>query len=120
MKLLFDQNLSFRLVERLANIFPNSSHVRFAGLEKAADEVVWNYAMLNDFTIVTKDDDFDQRMRRFGWPPKVIWINVGNCTTQLVEDQLRGYLAEIRAFYERTEDGMLIIGRAPVPLQGNS
>lgn len=111
MRFLFDQNLSHRLIERLEDLFPNCSHVRYEGLQEADDEQVWNYAALHNFVIVTKDDDFDQRIRRFGWPPKIIWINVGNCTTKLVEDQLRANTDEIRKFYESAENGMLIIGR---------
>ena len=58
MKLLFDQNLSPRLVDSLAEVFPASLHVRSAGLDRAADEAVWRFALENGFTIVTKDSDF--------------------------------------------------------------
>jgi predicted nuclease of predicted toxin-antitoxin system len=39
MKLLFDQNLSPRLVERLASIYPGSSHVEKVGLGKELDRI---------------------------------------------------------------------------------
>ncbi|MDX2033847.1 MAG: DUF5615 family PIN-like protein [Blastocatellia bacterium] len=32
MKLLFDQNLSFRLVSKLLEKFPDSAHVRLLGM----------------------------------------------------------------------------------------
>jgi len=32
MKLLFDQNLSFRLVRKLADVYPDCQHVRNIGL----------------------------------------------------------------------------------------
>ncbi|HEY7314960.1 MAG TPA: DUF5615 family PIN-like protein [Gemmataceae bacterium] len=44
MKLLFDQNLSHRLVGQLAAEFPGSAHVRDAGLASASDSVIWAYA----------------------------------------------------------------------------
>ena len=44
MKFLFDQNLSHLLVARLQGLFPDSSHVRLLGLERASDEAVWEYA----------------------------------------------------------------------------
>ena len=58
MKLLFDENLSPRLVEALADIYPGSSHVHTCGLGSAADEAIWEYAKDHSFTIVSKDSDF--------------------------------------------------------------
>ena len=52
MKLLFDQNLSHRLVKSFATEFPGSAHVRHVGLEKAPDGPVWDYAKQNGFVIV--------------------------------------------------------------------
>lgn len=58
MTLLFDQNLSHLLVTRLADLFPNSHHVRLVGLHRASDAIVWQYAAENGFTVVSKDSDF--------------------------------------------------------------
>ncbi|GBF82785.1 DUF5615 family PIN-like protein [Aphanothece sacrum] len=85
MKLLFDQNLSRKLVIRLANIFPNSSHVQFHGLAEETDTVIWEFAKMNDFCIVTQDVDFAERSRLYGSPPKVIWLRCGNAPTYEVE-----------------------------------
>jgi predicted nuclease of predicted toxin-antitoxin system len=52
-KLLFDQNLSPRLVDLLVDVFPESLHVQSAGLGRAMDEVVWRFALKHGFTIVT-------------------------------------------------------------------
>ena len=71
MKLLFDQNLSRKLVSRLADIFPNASHVQFHELAEKTDTDVWEFAKLNDFCIVTQDADFAERSRLYGSPPKV-------------------------------------------------
>ena len=73
MKLLFDENLSPRLVDLLLIVFPESSHVRNVGLAKAADDRVWSYAQEHGFVIVSKDSDFDQRSFVLGAPPKVVW-----------------------------------------------
>ncbi|MGQ0636802.1 MAG: DUF5615 family PIN-like protein [Planctomycetaceae bacterium] len=54
LNLLFDQNLSFRLVTELASLYPGSEHVRNVGLATADDETVWNFAAANGFVIVTK------------------------------------------------------------------
>ena len=72
MKLLFDENLSPRLASRLADLFPDSTHVRDIGLKAAADPGVWDYARLNGFMIVSKDADMHDLSLIFGNPPKVI------------------------------------------------
>ena len=89
MKLLFDENLSPRLVANLTREFPESLHVRDIGLERAMDESIWGYAKDNGFVIVSKDSDFHQLSFLFGHPPKVIWIQRGNCSTADVLSLLR-------------------------------
>jgi len=54
-KLLFDQNLSHRLVQALQQEYPESQHVREVGLQEAADVVVWQHAAQQGLVIVTKD-----------------------------------------------------------------
>lgn len=98
MKLLFDQNLSHRLVSQLAIEFPASTHVRDVGLNTSSDPDVWKYAAANGFVIVSKDVDFQQRALLFGYPPKVIWVRIGNCSTGTVATLLRGRLADIHVF----------------------
>lgn len=95
MKLLFDQNLSHRLPARLADLFPDSTHVRIAGLDQAPDDWVWTHAQNGGFTIVTQDADFAERSRLYGAPPKVIWLRCGNSTPQQIESLLRQHAAAI-------------------------
>jgi hypothetical protein len=57
-RLLFDQNLSPRLVTVLADVFPGSTHVRDVGLSSANDEEVWAYAIEHELAIVSKDSDY--------------------------------------------------------------
>ncbi len=89
MKLLFDQNLSRKLVIRLADIYPTSSHVQFHDLEENTDTDIWEFATANDFCIVTQDADFAERSRLYGSPPKVVWLRCGNAPTRQVETLLR-------------------------------
>jgi predicted nuclease of predicted toxin-antitoxin system len=65
MKLLFDHNLSPRLVQRLVDLFPASSHVYLVGLDRAPDSVLWDYSQANGYAIVTKDADL-------GSPPQAM------------------------------------------------
>ena len=100
MKLLFDENLSDRLVILLEDIFPQSIHVRDVGLKSADDHLVWEYAKTNDLTLVSKDSDMHQRSFLFGAPPKVVWVRLGNCSTAEVEKLLRDNLAAVKEFHK--------------------
>jgi predicted nuclease of predicted toxin-antitoxin system len=98
MKLLFDQNLSFRLCQRLADLFPDSDQVRGLGLEQADDRTIWQYATDNDFALVSQDSDFADLAALYGAPPKVIWLRCGNQPTALVEQLIRKHAAAIAVF----------------------
>lgn len=89
MKLLLDQNLSPRLVNMLGDIFPGSIHVSDVGLESASDVVVWEYARDNDLLITSKDSDLSEISMVRGFPPSVVWIRRGNCSTYEIERLLR-------------------------------
>ena len=82
MILLFDQNLSFRLQRALTDIYSGALHVRELGLTEVDDQEIWLYAAANDCVIVSKDSDFYQRSLLQGYPPKVVWIRRGNCSTK--------------------------------------
>ena len=107
MKLLFDQNLSYKLVQRLSDLFPDSEHVRDADLKSATDSIIWEYAKNNDLMIVSKDSDFHQRSFLYSYPPKVVWIRLGNCSTDDVEHVLRTNFDAIRDFYEDIDASFL-------------
>ena len=98
MKLLFDENLSPQLVRLLRDLFPGSTHVRDVGLKAADDPIVWKYAQDNSLIICSKDSDMHQRSFLFGPPPKVVWVRLGNCSTQEVAGLLRKHFAAIEAF----------------------
>ena len=96
--LLFDQNLSFKLCRMLAGEFPGCQHVRDGGLSDADDADVWSHAASNGLTIVSKDQDFRQRVMLFGPPPKCIWIRLGNCSTADIARLLEHRASIIRGF----------------------
>lgn len=109
MKLLFDHNLSPRLVNRLCDLYPHSDHLFNLGLDKAEDSVVWQYAHDNEFIIVTKDSDFSEFSLVRGFPPKIIWIRIGNCTTNDIESLIRSHTKEIEKFNNESSLGILIL-----------
>jgi len=95
MKLLFDHNLSHKLVPRLADLFPHASHTRLTDLALAPDHLVWEFARRGDFVIVTLDADFFDLLNLYGPPPRVIWIRCGNQSTVFYEKLLRARQARI-------------------------
>ena len=109
MRLLFDQNLSYRLNHLLRDLFPESLHVRDAGLVFASDHVIWAHAKEHQFTIVSKDSDFRQLSFTYGQPPKVVWIRRGNCSTSEIAGILRERFDEILAFLQDEESSFLAL-----------
>lgn len=107
--LLFDQNISPRLVERLEDLYPNSIHVSMISMGNALDIAVWQYAYDNDYMIVTKDADFSEFGLLRGFPPKIIWIRRGNCSTREIETILRENYSAITTLSEDAETGILTL-----------
>jgi predicted nuclease of predicted toxin-antitoxin system len=68
-KLLFDENLSYKLVGILAHDFPDCAHVRDIGLRAAEDRQIWDHARAQGLVIVSKDTDFRERSYVEGFPP---------------------------------------------------
>lgn len=89
MKLLLDQNLSHRLLSLLADLFPDSLHVRAVGLADADDMTIWKYAQKHQLVIVTQDSDYADWNKLRGSPPKIIWIRSGNTSVDQMHIKLR-------------------------------
>lgn len=107
MKLLFDQNLSPRLVVRLADVFPDSAHVQQFDMDTASDGAVLEFAKERGFTLVSKDSDFfDAGMMR-GRTTKIVWIRRGNCSTTDIETILRRHVADVRNL--ETADSLFLL-----------
>lgn len=113
MKLLFDENLSPKLVRLLADLFPNSLHVRDVGLKAENDPVVWTYAADNGLMICSKDSDMHQRSFLFGYPPKVVWVRLGNCSTLDVARLIRENVVAITEFHDDQYASFLSLGLGP-------
>jgi predicted nuclease of predicted toxin-antitoxin system len=115
-KLLFDANVSHKLVGILAHEFPGSAHVREVGLRSAEDSQIWDHARTLSFVIVSKDTDFRERSYVEGFPPKTIWLDVGNAGTVAIAEWLRRERGRIERFERQEETSLLIlsIGRTAI------
>ncbi|TSA50190.1 MAG: hypothetical protein D4R43_02625 [Sphingobacteriales bacterium] len=103
MKLLLDQNISRKLVARLSEEFPESTHVYLIGMQSVLDLGVWKYARDNSFTLVTQDADFYELSLVNGFPPKVIWLRCGNSTTEFIYQLLMNHKESIQNFISEKE-----------------
>lgn len=109
MKLLYDENLSPKLVMALNDVFPDSAHVDRVGLGGASDREVWEYARDNGYTLISKDSDFQEMSLLHGYPPKVIWLKRGNCTNKQIELILRNKSAQIAELLDDPEAALLLL-----------
>ena len=98
MKLLFDQNISYRILKILPDKYLNSSHIKKEGLINASDKQIWDFSKENSYTIVTQDSDFNDLNTLLGYPPKIIWIRTGNIKTVALLNILIDYHDELEKF----------------------
>ncbi|HEU4497463.1 MAG TPA: DUF5615 family PIN-like protein [Flavobacterium sp.] len=98
MKLLFDQNISFRILSKVSRLFPEAKQVRGLGIENFSDMEIWKYAKENDFTIVTFDADFYDLAALKGHPPKIIWLRFGNTKTDSLAEIINSRNSIIKDF----------------------
>ena len=113
MRLLLDQNLSWRLVRLLDSKFPDAVHVSTIGLSQATDQQIWIYAMLHQFIIVSKDSDFQNFIPGNNSFPKFIWVKIASARTATIAQSLIDHFDHIAAFAQSTTVGLLIPARPP-------
>jgi predicted nuclease of predicted toxin-antitoxin system len=109
MRLLFDQNLSHRLVILLTAEYPGSEHVRDVGLNATDDQAIWQYAAQQGLAIISKG---------FGLPATGIAVRppakggldpTGNCTTAAVATLLRARQGDLLAFEVDSTASFLVL-----------
>jgi predicted nuclease of predicted toxin-antitoxin system len=107
--LLFDAFLSPALVSRLRAEYPGSAHVRDVGLRSGTGGEIWDYAKANDFAIVSKDADFRERSFVEDFPPKVLWLDVGNAGTGSIVALLKVQRVRVEHFCASTDTSVLML-----------
>jgi predicted nuclease of predicted toxin-antitoxin system len=101
MNLLFDQNISFRILKWIDDIFPGSISVH--------DLEIWKFVKLNNYAIVTSDADFIDISNLRGYPPKIIWLRLGNTSTKNIAERIRAEQNNIVTFLSNNESAFLEI-----------
>lgn len=102
MSLLFDQNISIQVKKNIQEHYPDCLHVKEIGLINALDIEIWNYAKLKNLIIVTKDSDFNDFYTLFGFPPKLIWLRIGNSNNKKISDLFINQKTTITEFKENS------------------
>lgn len=110
MKLLLDENLSDRIINRIIDLYPDSEHVKTLALTNTDDAIIWEYAKVNGFIIISKDSDFHQRSLLYGHPPKFIYLRIGNCSTPKIIEILRNSFDTIIQFDNNRVESILVLG----------
>jgi len=100
MKLLLDQNISFRVVPKLKPYYPEATSVREKDLYEKDDRAIWEFCRQQGYTIVTFDEDLYNLTTLYGPPPKIIWLKTGNLTNDEVAELLLRYRQTINDFLE--------------------
>lgn len=109
MNLLFNQNISFRIIKRIEDIFPGSISARELGYDNPHDFDTWKFAKSSNFSIVTFDSDFIDLSNLRGFPPKIIWLRIGNTSTKNIAERIRTEQRNIIDFLNNSENAFLEI-----------
>ena len=104
MKILFDQNISHRIIKKINHLYPYAKQIRHLGLENATDAEIWEYAKMNNYTIVTFDADFIDIANYKGHPPKIIWLRIGNTTTNGIVNIMIKHFNSIKIFIQSVDN----------------
>lgn len=110
MRLLFDANLSYRIVKKLEDSYQNCLHVTKTGLSIPAEDIaIWNWARQNQYIIVSNDEDFYHLSSLYGFPPKVVLLRIGNQSTNQLSDLLILHRHDVEQLWASQEYGILEI-----------
>lgn len=112
MKLLLDQNISFRVAKKLNDHFSTVEGVRENGLYNKDDRAIWDFCRQNGDTVVTFDEDLYNLTTLYGAPPKIIWLRTGNLANEQIVELLIRHKSSIDFFIQDESmkaDGCLAI-----------
>lgn len=107
MRLLLDENISWRCVKTISTLFEEVKHVKEISKTRMTDTDIWNYAEKHNFTILTNDADFSNLSILKGFPPKIIWLRFGNLPKDLFTNKILSKIDLINEFEKSDVSGVL-------------
>lgn len=84
MKFLVDAQLPPTLAQFIESRGYEARAVRDVGLREADDASIWTFAEVGGWVLVTKDEDFAERVLARGAGPRIVWLRIGNCTNRVL------------------------------------
>ena len=99
-EITFDQNISFQVIKKVKHLYPEAVSVREVHLENATDIELLNFAKKSAYSIVTFDADFAEINILKDQPPKIIWLRIGNTSTDNLAKVFQDYYESIKEFIE--------------------
>lgn len=103
MKLLFDQNISFKIKSHLSGVFEHAIHISDLDMIDMSDVEIWKKAKEDELTIVTFDADSRDLSAVWGFPPKIIRIRTSDQRTSSIARILISKKDQIIGFNERSD-----------------
>lgn len=76
---------------------------------RLSDQAIWQFAKTNQYQIVTFDEDFIELQNLYAYPPKIIWLRLGNCSTKEIAQRLTNLEAKIIDFLINDDSGIFEI-----------
>ena len=108
MRLLLDENISWRLAAYLRPHCAAVLHVRDISLDNSPDTSIWRYARQQGYDVLTKDEDFLRLVLADGFPPRVVAVQNAQVPVAKLAEFLLARLPQIREFLgPQTEFGLL-------------
>ena len=82
MRFIVDAQLPPALARALREGGHDVQSVRELGLQEAEDSDIWDYALANHSAVITKDQDFAERLLASRSAPVVVWLRIGNTSNR--------------------------------------
>ena len=103
MKLLLDQNLSYKLIKPLSTYYEEVTQIGRVGMGQSVDAMVWQYALTFEYVIITTDIYFSERNAITGYPLKVIWLKCKDLSTKNIIHVFGNNMEAINIFFANKE-----------------
>ncbi len=109
MKILLDQNISYKIIKKLNHLYEEITQIGRLGMAQTDDAMVWQYARTHGYMLVTYDIYFQERNAVSGHPIKIIWLRTDNTSTPHIIQLLTDHHEAIEQFYQSPEHSCLEI-----------
>ena len=80
MQFLVDAQLPKALARFRTSVGHDTEHVADVGLLSADDPGIWDHAMQAGAAMISKDEDFSDRIVLDPSGPPIVWVRRGNCS----------------------------------------